>query len=173
LLETHISSSSLEQLTAYLTYALYLNQNSFWLLATHQEVAPSTRLEGLFSTLNQVLKAEDPEYTLKSKQSINPLSFPGWEARLAKLPKETLNEIRLVGELNDPYVWIQSVEQTAYRLALILSGSLEAVLHLMKTVPSPSQDPLEDRLYKLLLFAVSRPYLELRQNLGLNLHLQL
>ena len=116
---------------------------------------------------------EDEEVELKTHKPTDPLSFPNWEARFSKLPKETLNELKLVGDLNDPQVWIQSVEQTAYRLALVLSGSLDAVVHLMKEVPSPSQDPLEDRLYKLLLFAVSRPYLELRQSLGLNLQLQL
>jgi hypothetical protein len=59
--------------------------------------------------------------------------------------------------LTEPLKWLKGIEQTAYRVALLMSGDLTATVELIQRAPSLSGEPFESRLYKLLLFAVSPP----------------
>jgi tetratricopeptide (TPR) repeat protein len=62
--------------------------------------------------------------------------------------------------------WLDAVEHTANRLALLLSCDLAATVQMMRDEPPSFGGEITSRLWALLLFSVSEPYLELRRRLG-------
>jgi len=92
-----------------------------------------------------------------------------WLARLRALPTDAQAQLRRLSPVSDAARWLRGVEQTAYRVALLMCGDLAATVELVRAAPSASGDSFEARLYKLLLFAVSPPYVEVRASLGLAL----
>ena len=156
----------LERLVAKLSYGLYLAQAERWLAAyglVHEE--PEQRLSRL-SALGEA------HMGLMGKEGLSPEAQRLLGA-LRKLPDELQRSLKGCSPVGELSRWLRGVEQSAYRVALLTSGDLRGVIELMRTEPSLSGDSFEARLYRLLLFAVSPPYVELRSNLGLGYQTQL
>ncbi len=152
----------IERLVAHLSYALYLGQAGRWLsVVGASRVSPEERLARL-----EHLRAA---HLALLGQGAAEGGAAEWLARLRALPTDTQSQLRLLSPLTDPGKWLRGVEQTAYRVALLMSGDLGATIDLVRSAPSLSGEPFEARLYKLLLFAVSPPYIEIRSSLGLAL----
>ena len=155
--ESIIASQSIENMVIHLTYGLYISQPDTWLAS----LSPLDDNQRRLSRLNEAFQA------IYSGQASKDSSLTSWVNALSTLPREHLNQIRQMGALTEGADWIRAIEQTAYRSALLLSGHLRGVVDLMRHTPPISDDSFETRLYKLLLFAVSPPYIEIRQSLDL------
>ena len=152
----------IERLVAHLSYSLYLGQAGRWLSAVGaSRVSPEERLARL-----EHLRAA---HLALLGQGAAEGGAAEWLSRLRALPTDAQSQLRLLSPLSDPGKWLRGVEQTAYRVALLMSGDLGATIDLIRGAPSLSGEPFEARLYKLLLFAVSPPYVEIRSSLGLAL----
>lgn len=151
----------LEKLVTRLSYGLYLTQPERWMAAyglCHETVEPR---------LQRMQALGEAHLGLLGKQHLSP------EAQrllsiLKALPSELQGILKQSSPVGDLSRWLRGVEQSAYRVALLTSCDLRSVIELMRNEPSISGDSFEARLYKLLLFAVSPPYVELRSNLGLS-----
>jgi hypothetical protein len=156
-----LESPPVERLAARLAYALYLAQPSRWLTlygVGHEPLA--RRLERLHA-LGEAklgLLGRPPE----SPEAQDLLTA------LKHLPQASLGALSQSAPVGELERWLKGVEQSAYRVALLASSQLSEVIELMRAEPSLSGDAFESRLYKLLLFAVSPPYIELRSALGLS-----
>lgn len=161
-------SKNIEEVACQLAYALYLSQAQFWLSAILADQGSAwERVELLTQSAVQGL--------LTGVQ--NPKGDVAEIAQqLLKMPADIKNDMKMVVqnlqlEGDDVLKWLKAVEQSAYRVALLMCGSLGHVVDLMRQQPAISGESLEERVVKLYLFAISQPYLEIRQRLGLALKL--
>ncbi len=66
--------------------------------------------------------------------------------------------------------WSLGVDLTADRVGLVLANSVDAAVAVVRASPPESSQAAErDRLKALYLYAVSAPYLALRQALGITI----
>ena len=166
--EYSLSKQPVESLVAYLTYGLYLAQSNFWLVASSQSELNVSQLQTLCTFHKQLKDMHENGGNKPSKDKISP--WFSKQKNLSDVQKDHLIRIDYL-PTDGAQSWIAGVEQTAYRLALLMSSRLNVVVELMKNQPSISGDSFETRLYKLLLFAVSPAYVELRDSLQLSLNI--
>lgn len=98
-----------------------------------------------------------------------------WAQTFEKLPPPTLKRLQpaaqaAFGELikgRPLEAYTTAVELTAARAGLLVAGELaSSVKGISEGTPGASQLPTRDRVKELVLFSVSRPYLELRKVVG-------
>ncbi|MEE2645557.1 MAG: hypothetical protein VYD19_11545, partial [Myxococcota bacterium] len=153
-----LNSRSLEQLAAVMAYGLYLAQPGRWPLAMTSSKMAATEL------------SETIEAAFRSAAGLPVRVQNEIIVRCAEqLRKETRGpQSELLMALPPAARWGLAVEQSALRAALLFSGSFSLCSALSGEVTLLSNDDLSARQYRLALFSVSPPYLELRRTLGLD-----
>lgn len=155
-----------EDLAFLCAHELYLvgHQHVLTTLDASPEVR-AARLAGLFGT---VLKALDPSSNAAHDRKLL--------AALNKLPPGTLGRVPPIvaqlprrADFGVPE-WLDAVEHTATRLGFLMSNRLGAAMRLSQgEVRAVGPAPLQGRMRSLLLFAISEPYFQLREHLGMAL----
>jgi len=161
-----LATQSLEVAVARLSYGLYLAQAERWMAGY------GLCHEPLEERLGRLRSLGEAHLALLGREGVSPEAQKMLGA-LKGLSPELLTALKQTSPVGDLDRWLRGVEQSAYRVALLMSCDLKSVIELMRAEPSISGDSFEARLYKLLLFAVSPPYIELRSNLGLSYQAQL
>jgi tetratricopeptide (TPR) repeat protein len=168
--ERVLSNKNVEEMVAYLTYGLYLAQSQFWIIASNNAESNISNLKELALWSMQFKQNQSKSSPVKISKIEQSLWF-NKHKNISDVQRERLLQLPDL-DANQAQAWIAGVEQSAYRLALLMSARLNIVVDLIKNQPSISGDSFETRLYKLLLFAVSPAYIELRQSLQLTLSVE-
>ena len=149
-----IKELSIEQLACVLAYGISISQPSRWLAGLEQRdlirFLPRYLLQQASPT------AKDSKLTHQIAQQLD---------RLTPDIRASLDTLALKG--GDIESWLIAIEQTALRASLLICGDPSLLKKLMSGVAPISTDDQEERLYKLLLFSVSPPYIKLRRQLKL------
>ncbi len=163
-----VQNKNIEELACQLSYALYLSQPQFWLASMNGEDGNA------MMRMDLLLQASLQAFVTTIQA---PKSDIGEIAQLLlKLPADIKTDcknlmLHIQQDRDELNKWLRAVEQTAYRLSLLLCNHLGNVVELMKQQPSLSGESIEERVSKLYLFSISTPYLELRQKLGTGLRI--
>lgn len=124
-------------------------------VAVRKLVRPETRLEGDTAELEKLVRVFRSDLP------------PG----KLDLVAERADELRDSSSEEAIAAWMEAVDLSATRAALLLSDDLETAAKLLSTEPTPYADDhaarVKERLQELMVFAVSEDYFKLREVLGL------
>lgn len=155
-----VSELNIEQLACMLAYGITLTQKRSWLAATPEQRALLQCLPTVLKTGQTLRPNQVTPFTQKYEASL--------QSALSSLHATQLNPIISLAHQAGPLAdWLLAIEQTALRAALLICSDPRLIKQLMGGVEPLSKDDQDERLYKLLLFSVSPPYLTLRKQLGI------